>query len=297
MEEVENSKTWFILHDGERFGPYSIDDLKQGVEFHEINPRLDMAWQEGMEDWIPAGEIEGLFVKNEHAQSGEKKAQKESKKKIEEKDTKSAFSESEFEDEDDPSNYSDGQEWEGVSRGGFFFFCFIFPVLWWVGGFYGLTMLGGVISGDLMAIVMACLALLPFFIIIFAILKRFQNLAMSRLWFFGLGAPFLQIWLYYRLFACPPGYAEHKRLGALGWFLAIIYWLPCIAIIGLASLVMIQGPDKYKDEIEKSRPKYEEFILKVKELTQTPEEAKAKEEEQKAKEKAAKGPSIIPIRK
>ncbi|MES2982216.1 MAG: DUF4339 domain-containing protein [Verrucomicrobiota bacterium] len=293
MEQDENLQTWFIMHDGERFGPYSIEQLKEGVEFHEINPRLDLAWKEGMADWIPAGEVEGLFVKNSNAESAEKKDhknQKDNTKKKEERETKSAFSESEYVEE--PSNYPEEQEWEGVSRGGFFFFCYIFPVLWMVGLSYGGKMLTGVIPDDILPIVMACLASLPFFIVIFAILKRFQNLAMSRFWFFGLFTP-LVIWLYYRLFACPPGYAVHKRLGGLGWFLAIIYWLPWVGVLALGAMVAIQGPDKYKDVIEKNRSQYEELMIKAKDLTKTPETA----EEKKANEKAEKGPSIIPMRK
>lgn len=290
MEEPDNSNTWFILHDGERFGPYSMQQLREGVEFREINPRLDMAWKEGMDDWIPAGEIEGLFVKKTDAQAAE---QKDSKKKNEGKEAKSAFSETEYQEES--SEFVEDQEWEGVSRGGFFFFCYIFPVLWLVGLSYGSKLLSGVLSEDLIPIVIGCLALLPFLTAIFAILQRFQNLAMSRLWFLGLIAPLLNFWLGYRLFACPPGYAEHKKLGALGWILAIIYWLPLLAALAVGAIVMIKGPGMFEDVIEKNRPQYERLMLKVKEITQSPEEAKAKEVEEKAKEKAEKGPSIIPI--
>jgi hypothetical protein len=97
------------------------------------------------------------------------------------------------------------------------------------------------------------------------------------------------------LFACPPGYAEHKRLGALGWILAIIYSLPLIAMIAAGVLVAIKGPEIFNEVIEKNRAQYEEVISKAKQVTETPEEKKAREEEQEAKEKAAKGPSIIPI--
>lgn len=286
MEEPENSKTWFIMHDGERSGPYSMEDLKAKVELHEINPRLDMAWEEGMEDWISAGEVDGLFSKNTSALAAEKK---DGSKTVTASASASASNESEFEYES--SNNEEHQEWEGVSRGGYFFFSFIFPALWWVGGFYGITKLAGVVPEDIMPIVMACVGFLPILISIFAALQRFQNLAMSRLWLFGLGVPLLQIWLAYRLFACPPGYAQHKKLGGLGWFLAVIFWLPIIAFAGAIGFAVSQGPDKYKDVIEKNRGQYEEFMLKVKEQTATPEET----EKKKAEEKAKQGPSITPI--
>lgn len=296
MEQPEEEKIWFILHEGERFGPYSVTQLKEGVTFHEINPRLDMAWKEGMDDWIPAGEVDGLFEKNTSAESAEKKDsknQKDNKKKKEEGNAKPAFEDDEFDDE--PSNNYDDEEWEGTGRGGFFFFVYIFPVIWLVGLFYGSKMLGGVVPENILPIVVGCLALLPVLLCVFAIVQRLQNLAMSRLWFFGIFAPILNIWLGYRLFACPPGYAVHKRLGALGWFLAIIYCLPIIAMIAAGALVAIKGPDMFNEIIEKNRAKYEEAILKAKEMTESPEAAKEREKEQKEKEKAAKGPSIIPI--
>ncbi len=297
MEEPEDLKPWFITKEGERCGPYSLEELKAKVELHELNPRLDMAWKDGMEDWIPMGEVEGLFEKNTTAESLEKKDHKDQKinsKKKEERETKSAFGESEFEDE--PSNNPEDEEWEGASRGGFFFFIYIFPIIWLVGLSYASKMMGGILGEDLVPVVTGCLALLPLLTGIFAILQRFQNLTMSRWWFFGLFAPLLNFWLGYRLFACPPGYAEHKKLGALGWILAIIYWLPLVAMIALGALVTIKGPDMFKDVIEKNREQYDQFMLKAKEMAETPEQAKAREEEQKAKEKAAKGPSIIPIR-
>jgi hypothetical protein len=290
MEEPEDLKPWFITQDGERSGPYSLEELKAKVELHELNPRLDMAWKDGMEDWISAGEVEGLFEKSISAESPEKK---DSKKKKDVSDTKSAFEESEFEDE--PSNNFEDEEWEGTSRGGFFFFVYIFPVIWYVGLYFGSKMLGGVVPENIIPIVVGCIVFLPVLLCIFAIVQRLQNLAMSRLWFFGIFVPLLNIWLGYRLFACPPGYAEHKRLGALGWILAIIYSLPLIVMIAAGVLVAIKGPEMFNEVIEKNRAQYEEVISKAKQVTETPEEKKAREEEQEAKEKAAKGPSIIPI--
>ncbi len=298
MEEPENSKPWFITHDDERSGPYSLEELKAKVELHELNPRLDMAWKDGMTDWISAGEVEGLFEKNTSAESLEKKdnkAQTENKKKKEERETKSAFEESEFDDE--PSNNVEDEEWDGTSRGGFFFFFYIFPIIWLVGLSYGSKMLDGIVPENLIPVVVGCLALLPVLMGIIAILQRLQNLAMSRLWIFAIFVPLLNFWLGYRLFACPPGYAEHKRLGTLGWILAIIYCLPLVTMIALGALVAIKGPDMFKEVIEKNRTQYEAVISKAQQMTETPEEAKKREEEQKAKEKAAKGPSIIPIRR
>eukprot|EP00903_Cladosiphon_okamuranus_P003570 g3568.t1 len=73
MEDPSLTKEWFVTHNGQQFGPVSLDDLKYEAERGELNPRLDMVWKNGMEDWIPSGDIEGLFEKNELAEKEEKK--------------------------------------------------------------------------------------------------------------------------------------------------------------------------------------------------------------------------------
>jgi GYF domain 2 len=299
MEEPEITATWFILHEGQRFGPFTVEQLKEGALDHELHPRYDMAWQEGMADWIPAGEVEGLFEKTggSKIENEEQDHKKKKKKKKEEKeeDATSPFGEDEFAEE--PSNDYDEVEWEGVSRGGYIFFIYFFPGLWLVGLTYLSKMLPGIFGPEIAPIITACLAFLPAILGIFAIIQRLDNLAMRRLWFLGLFAPILNLWLGYRLFACPPGYAEHKRLGVLGWILAFFYWLPLLAVIAVFALFAVKGPELFQPIIEKNKDQYEQFMQKVKEATETPEEKKAREEEQKAKEKAAKGPSIIPIRR
>ncbi len=299
MAEPENSAAWFILHENERYGPFTVQQLKEGALDYELHPRYDMAWQEGMADWIPAGEVEGLFEKigspKKEAEEHQDHKKKKHKKEEKEQDTTSPFGEDEFAEE--PSNDYDEMEWEGVSRGGYIFFIYFFPVLWLVGLTYLSKMLPGIFGPEIAPIITACLAFLPLILGIIAIIQRLDNLAMRRLWFFGLFAPILNLWLGYRLFACPPGYAEHKRLGALGWILSLLYWLPFLAVIAVFGLFAVKGPDMFKTVIEKNKDQYEQFMQKVKEATETPEEKKAREEEQKAKEKAAKGPSIIPIRR
>jgi len=67
--------------------------------------------------------------------------------------------------------------------------------------------------------------------------KRFVNLGMTAWWLLGMLVPFLNWWLGYRLFACPPGYAMHRKMDGAGIFLAIVYWLFLIA--GIAVMVLL----------------------------------------------------------
>ncbi len=46
-------------------------------------------------------------------------------------------------------------------------------------------------------------------------IARFNNLGMSGWWILGLFVPFLNIWLKWRQFACPEGYANHRQLDTI----------------------------------------------------------------------------------
>ena len=71
-------------------------------------------------------------------------------------------------------------------------------------------------------------------------LNRLVNLGMSRWWFLGNFVPILNFWIGYRCFACPAGYAYHKKLDGPGIALAILYWLLLlIAILVVGAVVAL----------------------------------------------------------
>ena len=253
MEDTEPLKEWFVTHDGKQFGPVSMEDLKFEAERGELNPRLDMVWKNGMEDWIPAGEVEGLFKRNDEAKAAEEAKQ-------------AAFTEYKPDISEEEKKLIRG-EWTGAGRGTYFFVIFIFPVIFGMGiGAFTVAvrskvepaMLENISSGFLLVFLI---------ISILVVLKRFQNLGMSRWWFIASFAPFLNLWLSYRLFACPPGYAYHKKLDPLGWVLAILHWgslLIVVAAFGFAAYMLTQaGEDdptriaieKYIEEARKAQEK------------------------------------------
>lgn len=48
----------FISRDGERHGPYSIEDARGYLDAGQLLA-TDLAWQEGRADWVPLGELLG----------------------------------------------------------------------------------------------------------------------------------------------------------------------------------------------------------------------------------------------
>lgn len=257
MEELHAAKEWFVTHEGKQFGPVSIDDLKFEVERGELNPRLDMVWKDGMEDWIPAGELDGLFEKNDEAKAAEEK-----------KEASNNFTGYIPEVSEEERDKIKGI-WPGSGRGAFIFVCYILPFILLLLVGVGAPFLQGKVSPQVVSLITFGLLVLPAILSIVVTLKRFQNLGMTRWWFFGLFAPLLNIWVYYRIFACPPGYAQNKRLDGIGWVLAILYWLSTLAIaaaIAAAVYLSVKDPEKFKElSSGKEMQQFSEFMEKARE--------------------------------
>jgi len=51
---------WFYAQEKQRFGPVSAVELKALAEAGKLRPE-DLVWREGMDDWVPARRVKGLF--------------------------------------------------------------------------------------------------------------------------------------------------------------------------------------------------------------------------------------------
>lgn len=54
-------QTWYYSSNGERQGPVSFDELKALARRGALDPVKDLAWTEGMQDWISSGQVAGLY--------------------------------------------------------------------------------------------------------------------------------------------------------------------------------------------------------------------------------------------
>ena len=52
---------WFYAKNGSQQGPLSTDEIKSRIDMGEIGPS-DLAWCEGMSDWMPVGQIPQLKI-------------------------------------------------------------------------------------------------------------------------------------------------------------------------------------------------------------------------------------------
>lgn len=89
----------------------------------------------------------------------------------------------------------------------------------------GAWMWGLVIGGNLLILVVLC----------YVVVLRMRNMGMSAWWLLLQYAPPFCIWIFWRLLACPEGYADHKCLDLPGkivtTLLVVIFGLPLIAML------------------------------------------------------------------
>jgi uncharacterized membrane protein YhaH (DUF805 family) len=219
--------TWFYSREGERLGPVTFSELRAKARNRGLNPRVDMIWTPGMAEWKLSGEVEGLF--------GRRKAPVQEESLAPRADP---YRPPQEESVADQMGRQGG--WPGARRRSYIFVLLILPfALSFVVGLtnpilkaeFGLRIASWIVMGA---------TVLPFLIGIYISLQRLVNLGMSRWWYLGNFVPFLNLWVGYRCFACPGGYAFHKKLDGPGIFLAIVYWLlMAVVIVAVAAAVAV----------------------------------------------------------
>lgn len=214
---------WFYSRESEKIGPVTFAALKIKALEGGLNPRLDLVWTHGMGDWKPAGEIDGLFERrpaDEPAPVADPYAPPQ---------------------HESPAEGMGPQgQWPGARRRSFLIAILIFPAVWAFGFRAALPLLSTQFGPEIMKIVDPGANLVPFLVGLYFSLRRLVNLGMSRWWYLANLVPFLNFWLGFRLFACPAGYAYHKKLDGVGIFLAIVYWLlVAIVIAVLAAIIAV----------------------------------------------------------
>jgi len=213
---------WFFTREGERIGPVTLADLRVKAQESALDPRLDMVWTQGMAEWKPAAEIEGLFGQRTAVEAQESLAP--------------------AADVYAPPKLGSVAEmmsregaWPGARRRSFISAVILFPIVWSFVLPLGSVFLTGLLGPEITGVIGIGAAFLPLLVGVYFGLMRLVNLGMSRWWYFANFVPILNLWIGYRCFACPAGYAYHKKLDGAGVALAILYWL----LVVLTVLVIV----------------------------------------------------------
>lgn len=218
---------WFYTRQGQQVGPVAFAELQEKARAGELNPRLDMAWTQGMTDWKPAGEIEGLFEKPVTPETAQPLAPA-ADPYLPPKQNEAA------------EMLSPEGGWPGARRRSFYLMTILFPILWNIGFTFAVPLLQQQFGNDIMGVATIGAMFVPFIVAIAYGLKRLVNLGMSRWWYLGNFVPILNLWVSYRMYVCPAGYAYHKRLDGTGVVLAILFWLMILlALLMIAAFVAV----------------------------------------------------------
>jgi hypothetical protein len=212
---------WFFTHQGERIGPVTFRDLQGRAKVGALNPRLDMVWSPGMAEWKAAGEIGELFGKTPASEPAKATVPLAQPATPYVPPVEESVAEQMRKDKD----------WPGVRRRGFIFATILFPLAWNALLPVAGTYLTGPLGPEIMTALLIGAAFLPAVVAIYFGLKRLVNLGMSRWWLLAHFVPVLNFWIAFRCFACPPGYAYHKKLDLAGLWLAVCYWLVVVFVI------------------------------------------------------------------
>ncbi|MCX6874413.1 MAG: DUF4339 domain-containing protein [Verrucomicrobia bacterium] len=226
---------WFYSRQGERLGPVTLAELRVKAQEGGLNPRLDLVWTQGMPDWQPAGEIDSLF-----------------ERRVSEAPPAANPYTPPQADSSGEMMHRQG-EWPGVRRRGYLAATILLPMLWNVALGLVPVFLGRPLDPALLQKASLGGAVLLIGVGLYYGLQRFLNLGMSRWWYLGHFVPFLNLWVGYRCFACPAGYAYHKKMDGIGIALAILYWLMFVAVI-LAIIVLIVIAIKFADDPRLAEP-------------------------------------------
>ena len=218
---------WFYTRNGQQTGPVSLSELQGLARNGELNPRLDLVWCQGMADWMPGGEVEGLFERRQVPEAGTLPPPSAAALGPAAPPVVSEVAEM----------MSQQTEWPGARRRSFYLMTLIFPVVFNLGFAAGATFLSQQLGPDLMRVATIVAAVLPIILAIHFGLQRLVNLGMSRWWYLGNLVPLLNLWVGYRMYVCPAGYAYHKKLDGIGVVLAILYWL--MLVLGLLAIAII----------------------------------------------------------
>ncbi|MEI6675573.1 MAG: GYF domain-containing protein [Verrucomicrobiota bacterium] len=231
---------WFFTREGERLGPVSLAELRVKAQEGGLNPRLDLVWMQGMAEWKPAGEIDALF-----------------ERRVTEVSAANPYMPPQAESVGAQMHLQG--DWPGARRRAYLTVTLLLPVIWSMALGLMPTLLGRALEPALLQQINHGGALVLVIIGLYYSLQRFVNLGMSRWWYLGHLVPFLNVWVGYRCFACPAGYAYHKKMDGIGIALAIIYWLLIVAVL-LAVVVLIIVWIKYAND-----PRVADLLRQVRE--------------------------------
>ena len=222
--------SWYFSKDGQQDGPVTAGQIVALVNTSSLDPATTHVWREGLADWIPldqspvfdeAGNLPAPAI------APVKSVAPVSPYTV----SPGALAASRARRPDMPLEYP------GIGRLAYFLASAGFAIVFYAILFVVIFAAFSTESGAGMAIGMLLVILLFVAASLFIGVKRITNLGMSGwavLWSF---VPFMNVWIHWRMMACPAGYEDHRKLDTAGKVISGI----CVAILALALLAPLIG--------------------------------------------------------
>lgn len=228
---AQQQQQWFFSSGGERFGPVGFDYLLELAQRGGLDPRNDLVWSTCLNDWEPAGEVEGLF---------ERRAVRKDDASLD--GSHSLAQTGEYAEKPIPKAH-----FPGTGRVGLIMGMLVIPAMMILGWQVAVPFMKPYAPEAAAAYLPMVVFPLAGFLSLMSVLNRFHNLGMTRWWIFGFVIPVLNFWLGFRCLACPAGYAGRKKLDGMGKLVAVLYWAAILAGVGLMAAGMVGAFGELKD--------------------------------------------------
>ena len=217
--KISANCVWFYTCEGDRLGPVTLEELRVMATDSSLDPRLDMVWKQTMDAWKPAGQIDGLFERPSvpAEATGNAAAWAEKKPLPSQRQTYRTL-------------MGKNADWPGARRRSFLLITPIILFAWQFALAAASPFLTKQFGEVLITGILPVASLIPLVVLVYFGLRRLANVGMSRWWYLAIFAPILNLWVGYRCFACPPGYAYHKKMDGPGFALALLYFF--IVLLG-----------------------------------------------------------------
>jgi len=249
-------QVWYYTMNGERQGPVALGVLQTLVSKGRLS-ESDMAWKNGMGDWVAVTSIKGISAKPKSDPISPPPLP------VGGKPSGSMSTISDASIYEGPTTIAEVQserepEYTGIGRLAYFFMPMIILAAWF-GIFYlfeekinDLVETKSIFAGFAILGILVLSLTLPIF-------SRLKNLGMSGWNILWLLVPIMSWWIGYRLSACPPGYHHHKRLDLAAKIILGFYIASMVLAIGMFFLsALFVGAKAYKEGADEAKQRIEE---------------------------------------
>lgn len=193
---------WYIAKDGQQEGPVTPQQIGALVKAGAIDPATALVWREGLTDWKTLAES-GLLAETGAIAPVAASPAFNNPYLVTER-TRNALAE---------TRYNATLEYPGYGRLRYFLSIFVTMIV-----FYAIllalvfAMFGSKGSGGGIAAGTVLIVLLMIGGSVYIALQRLKNLGMSGWAILWTLVPFMNLWIGWRMIACPAGYEDHRTL-------------------------------------------------------------------------------------